>query len=281
MLDECIDFWLQEDLGPGDYSTLAAIDSTQKGTAKLLVKEKGILAGVKVAKRIIEKTDPSAEITFYFNDGDAIEVGDIAFTIFGNAQNLLSTERLILNCMQRMSGIATKTKRLVEKVKHTEVTLLDTRKTTPGFRLLEKEAVNIGGGANHRFGLFDRIMLKDNHIDFCGGIKLAMEKVVAYQLSSGLNLPVEVEVRNFQELKEAIEIKEINRIMLDNFTPKEILECLKWIPANVEVEASGGIDEDNLVAYAETGVHFISMGTLTHHVDSLDLSLKAVIHPRQ
>jgi nicotinate-nucleotide pyrophosphorylase (carboxylating) len=281
MLDECIDFWLQEDLGPGDYSTLAAIDSTQKGTAKLLVKEKGILAGVKVAKRIIEKTDPSAEITFYFNDGDAIEVGDIAFTIFGNAQNLLSTERLILNCMQRMSGIATKTKRLVEKVKHTEVTLLDTRKTTPGFRLLEKEAVHIGGGANHRFGLFDRIMLKDNHIDFCGGIKLAMDKVVAYQLSSGLNLPVEVEVRNFQELKEAIEIKEINRIMLDNFTPKEILECFEWIPANVEVEASGGIDEDNLVAYAETGVHFISMGTLTHHVDSLDLSLKAVIHPRQ
>jgi nicotinate-nucleotide pyrophosphorylase (carboxylating) len=279
MLDKCIDFWLQEDLGPGDYSSRAAISAAQKGTAKLLVKEDGILAGVSIAKRILEKTDPTAELTLFFQDGDAIKVGDIAFTIHGNAQNLLSTERLILNCMQRMSGIATKTRRLVDRVSHTKVRILDTRKTTPGFRLLEKEAVKIGGGENHRFGLFDRIMLKDNHIDFCGSIKKAMDKVLLFQSEQGLTLPIEVEVRNFQELKEAIAIPEIDRIMLDNFSPEQIVESLKWIPVQVEVEASGGIDENNLVAYAETGVHFISMGTLTHHVESLDLSLKAVIHP--
>lgn len=281
MLDELIINGLKEDIGIGDYSTLACIDKNTQGTAKLFVKEDGILAGMELAKRVYEMTDKDAVFKPYFKDGDTIENGDLAYEITGNAQNILSTERFILNCMQRMSGIASNTNRLVSLVAHTQVKILDTRKTTPGFRFMEKWAVKIGGGENHRFGLYDQVMLKDNHIDFCGGLTKAVKKLELFLKENNLSLPVEVEVRNIDELKEVILLDSVNRIMLDNFSPELIKSCLEMIPNGFEVEASGGINEENLVKYAETGVDFISIGALTHHVKSLDLSLKAFIHPNQ
>ncbi len=266
---------LAEDIGDGDHSSLACIPESSMGTAKLLVKESGILAGVEVAKSIAFCFDKSLVIDVFKKDGDSIKPGDIVFEISGSARSILTTERLILNCMQRMSGIATQTNSILKLIAGTKTTLLDTRKTTPGMRLLEKWAVKIGGGQNHRFGLFDMIMIKDNHVDFAGGIKQALEAVKKYQQSKNLNLKVELEVRNEKELLEALSIGGFDRIMLDNFSPELIKTVLPQIPDNIETEASGGITIETIRTYAETGVQFISVGALTHSVKSLDLSLKS------
>lgn len=278
MFKDYLEQWLKEDLGSGDHSSKAAIPHTTVGDAQLLVKSEGIIAGVEVARELVQMTDVAADFQCFIHDGDSVKVGDIVFKVRGNAVNLLSIERLMLNCMQRMSGIATKTARLQAEIAHTKARLLDTRKTTPGFRWLEKQAVIIGGGLNHRMGLYDMIMLKDNHIDFSGGITQAVNKAVNYIKVHGLDLKIEVEVRNLTELQEVIQLSSVDRIMLDNFTPEQITECIASIPDYFEVEASGGINETNIVMYAETGVDFISVGALTHNVQSLDLSFKAVLN---
>jgi nicotinate-nucleotide pyrophosphorylase (carboxylating) len=275
MLDEIILNALKEDIGEGDHSSLACLKDEDTGVARLLVKEAGILAGVHVAQRVFKLHDASLEIDVFIEDGAAIKVGDIAMEVRGKAQSILSTERLVLNIMQRMSGIATKTRHIVTQIKHTGAKVLDTRKTTPGIRVLEKMAVVIGGGMNHRFGLYDMIMLKDNHIDFSGGVKKAIQKTTSYVSSLSKSINIEVEIRSKDELLEAIETDAVQRILLDNFTPKELKELVPLIPGHIESEASGGITEETIVAYAETGVDFISMGALTHSVKSLDLSLKA------
>lgn len=275
MLDEFIRKSLQEDIGDGDHSTLACIPSEAIGKAQLLVKESGVLAGVEVAKRIYELVDPSLRLTFNKKDGDPIQVGDIVFEVIGSSRNILSTERLVLNCMQRMSGIATQTAEVLKVIEGCSTRILDTRKTTPGMRFLEKWAVKIGGGENHRFGLYDMIMLKDNHIDYAGGIKMAIEKTQAYLIQTGKKLKIEIEVRSMSELDEVLENGGVDRIMLDNFTPEMLKEALAKIPSTYETEASGGITLENIRPYAETGVQFISIGALTHSVKSLDLSLKA------
>ncbi len=275
MLDEFIRKSLQEDIGDGDHSTLACIPSEAIGKAQLLVKESGVLAGVEVAKRIYELVDPSLRLTFNKKDGDPIQVGDIVFEVIGSSRNILSTERLVLNCMQRMSGIATQTAQVLKVIEGCSTRILDTRKTTPGMRFLEKWAVKIGGGENHRFGLYDMIMLKDNHIDYAGGIKMAIEKTRAYLKQTGKKLKIEIEVRSMSELDEVLENGGVDRIMLDNFTPEMLKEALAKIPSTYETEASGGITLENIRPYAETGVQFISIGALTHSVKSLDLSLKA------
>ena len=275
MLDEFIRKSLQEDIGDGDHSTLACIPADAKGKANLLVKEKGIIAGIEVAKRIYEMVDPALEIVFYKKDGELVELGDIVFQVSGSSQSILTSERLVLNCMQRMSGIATQTALVLQVIKGCSTKILDTRKTTPGIRFLEKWAVKIGGGENHRFGLYDMIMLKDNHIDYAGGIKNAIEKTKKYLCDSKRSLKIEIEVRNMEELEEVLQIGGVDRIMLDNFTPERLKEALELIPESFETEASGGITIDNIRPYAETGVQFISIGALTHSVKGLDLSLKA------
>jgi nicotinate-nucleotide pyrophosphorylase (carboxylating) len=275
MLDEIIKNALLEDIGEGDHSTLACVPKDAKGTAKLLVKEDGILAGVEVAKRIYELYDPTLEIQFFKKDGDTIQKGEIAFTVYGLSQSILSTERLVLNIMQRMSGIATQTANILKVIDGCSTKLLDTRKTTPGIRYLEKMAVKIGGGENHRFALYDMIMLKDNHVDYAGGIKPAIQKTKEYLVANNKCLRIEIEVRNMDELKEVLEVGGVDRIMLDNFSTELLKEALKLIPAQYETEASGGITIDTIRSYAETGVQFISVGALTHSVKSLDLSLKA------
>lgn len=275
MLDEFIRKSLQEDIGDGDHSTLACIPADAQGKANLLVKENGIIAGIEVAKRIYEIVDPALEVVFYKNDGDAIEIGDIVFQVSGSSQSILTSERLILNCMQRMSGIATQTSQVLRVIEGCHTKILDTRKTTPGIRFLEKWAVKIGGGENHRFGLYDMVMLKDNHIDYAGGIKNAIEKTKKYLIDTNRSLKIEIEVRSLEELQEVIQIGGVDRIMLDNFTPERLKEALKLIPKSYETEASGGITIDNIRPYAETGVQFISIGALTHSVKGLDLSLKA------
>ena len=275
MLDEFIRKSLQEDIGDGDHSTLACIPADAKGKAKLLVKEKGIIAGIEVAKRIYELVDPSLDLVVYKKDGDTVEVGDIVFHVSGSSQAILTSERLVLNCMQRMSGIATQTNQVLQVIEGCNTKVLDTRKTTPGIRFLEKWAVKIGGGENHRFGLYDMIMLKDNHIDYAGGIKNAIEKTKKYLSDSKRTLKIEIEVRSLAELQEVIQIGGVDRIMLDNFTPEKLKEALELIPASYETEASGGITIENIRPYAETGVQFISIGALTHSVKGLDLSLKA------
>ncbi|MEN9302409.1 MAG: hypothetical protein RL264_838 [Bacteroidota bacterium] len=275
MIDQIILNALREDIGDGDHSTLACVPQNAKGKARLLVKDSGVLAGVEVALRIYEMYDPDLTITVFKNDGDTIVPGDIVLTVEGSSQSILTTERLVLNFMQRMSGIATHTARLVKLIEGTNTTLLDTRKTTPGVRLLEKMAVKIGGGDNHRFGLYDMIMLKDNHIDYAGGIRAAITKTQEYLKSIGKDLKIEVEVRNMEELKEVLETGGVHRIMLDNFSPEELKKALELIPSIYETEASGGINETTIRAYAETGVDYISIGALTHKINSLDLSLKA------
>lgn len=265
----------QEDLGNGDHSSLACISSSEKGKAKLLVKQEGVLAGIEVAQEICKLYDDSLVFTALLKDGAFIKQGDIAFYLEGKVHSILACERLILNCMQRMSGIATYTNYLVSKIKPHAAQLLDTRKTTPNFRLLEKEAVKIGGGVNHRFGLYDMIMLKDNHIDYAGGIKNAIAKTNQYLKSNQLNLKIEVEVRDIKELKEVLEVGDIDRIMLDNFTPSDMKKAVDLIAGRFQTEASGGITENTIEAYAATGVDYISVGALTHQVKSLDLSLKA------
>lgn len=275
MLDEFVRRALSEDLGDGDHTSLACINEDEKSAARLEVRERGILAGIGVAKRVFELYDSSLEIEILKNDGDSVIEGDIAFIVKGATRSILSTERLVLNLMQRMSGIATKTHQMLEMISHTDAILLDTRKTTPGIRFIEKEAVAIGGGGNHRFGLYDMIMIKDNHIDYAGGISKAIQKTHSYLDANNKKLKIEVEVRSLNELDEVLTEGKVHRIMLDNFSPKEIENALKRIPQEYETEASGGITEENIVAYAETGVDFISVGALTHSVKSLDLSLKA------
>lgn len=276
MLDEFIQNALQEDLGSGDHSSLACVPLDAQSAAYLLIKESGVLAGVDVAKRICEIYDATIIFDQKLKDGDRIQPGDIALTLQGSSRSILAVERLLLNCMQHMSGVATQTAHYVQLISGTNCTLLDTRKTTPGMRLLDKYAVKIGGGANHRFGLYDMIMLKDNHIDYAGGLKPALERTKAYLLSQNLDLKVEVEVRSKSELKELLELpQDYHRIMLDNFTPQALKEALKLIPDGIETEASGGITSATIRSYAETGVQFISVGALTHSVKALDMSLKA------
>jgi len=267
---------LREDIGPGDFTTLATIPSDAVGKAQLIVKDNGVLAGVSIAEKIIHAFDPDLKVTTLIQDGDIVKKGDIAFYVEGKSQNITTIERLVLNVMQRMSGIATETHRLTQMIAHTNCKLLDTRKTTPNFRYFEKEAVRIGGGYNHRYALYDMILVKDNHIDFAGGVKPALSKISEFLKERNLSIQVEVETRNLEEVDEVIETGVAFRIMLDNFTPQNLREAVLHIHGKVETEASGGINESTLVSYAETGVDFISMGALTHHVKSFDLSLKAV-----
>lgn len=275
MIDEIIDNALREDIGDGDHSSLACVPENAIGKATLLVKDDGILAGVELAEMIFKRYDSSLQIDVFLPDGSTVKKGDIAFQVQGSSRSILATERLVLNFMQRMSGIATQTNQIVRLLDGLNTQLLDTRKTTPGIRYMEKWAVRIGGGKNHRFALYDMIMLKDNHIDYAGGIKPAIERTNAYLKSTGKDLKIEVEVRNESELKEVLEIGQVNRIMLDNFTPERIRAVLPSIPKNYEVEASGGITLETIRSFAETGVDFISVGALTHSFKSLDLSLKA------
>lgn len=274
-VDEIIESALLEDIGDGDHSSLACVPEVAKGKATLFVKDDGILAGVDLAVRIFKKYDPSLKVDVRIIDGTPVKKGDIAFTVTGSSRSILATERLVLNFMQRMSGIATQTNKIVSLLEGTNTRLLDTRKTTPCIRYMEKWAVRIGGGENHRFALYDMIMLKDNHIDYAGGIKPAIERTQAYLKESGKNLKVEIEVRDFDELNQVLAIGGVDRIMLDNFTVEQLEEALKLIPSLYETEASGGITIDTIRDYAETGVDFISVGALTHSFKSLDLSLKA------
>jgi nicotinate-nucleotide pyrophosphorylase (carboxylating) len=267
---------LREDIGPGDFTTLATIPSDAVGKAQLIVKDNGVLAGVSIAEKIIHAFDPDLKVTTFIQDGDIVKKGEIAFYVEGKSQSITTIERLVLNVMQRMSGIATETHRLTQMIAHTNCKLLDTRKTTPNFRYFEKEAVRIGGGYNHRYALYDMILVKDNHIDFAGGVKPALSKISEFLKERNLSIQVEVETRNLEEVDEVIETGVAFRIMLDNFTPQNLRDAVLHIHGRVETEASGGINENTLVSYAETGVNYISMGALTHHVKSFDLSLKAV-----
>jgi nicotinate-nucleotide pyrophosphorylase (carboxylating) len=276
-LHQLITTALAEDIGAGDYSTLSSISETANGKAILKIKEQGIIAGINVAANIFEHMQPSAVFTPFKKDGDAMQYGEIAFEVTAKVHTILQCERLVLNIMQRMSGIATLTKIYTQKLLPYKTKLLDTRKTTPNFRLLEKEAVRIGGGYNHRFGLYDLIMLKDNHIDYCGGIQKAIEKAYDYVQKNNLNLKIEVETRSISDVETVMKTGKVNRIMLDNFTPQNIVEALKIIDGKYETEASGGINLQNIESYAATGVDYISSGAVIHQAKSVDLSLKAVV----
>ena len=269
---------LAEDIGSGDHSTLASINDKVIGSAKLIVKEAGIIAGIRIAKEVFLHLDKEAVFTAFHTDGEYLEVGTIAFAVKAKAQAILQAERLVLNTMQRMSGIATLTHMYVKKIENYSTTILDTRKTTPLFRAFEKEAVLLGGAKNHRMGLYDMIMLKDNHIDYCGGIEKAIAAANAYLKEHQMQLPIEVETRSLEDVKRVMKVGGVQRIMLDNFTPQEIEAALVIINKQFETEASGGINFDTIEAYAATGVDFISVGAVIHHATSLDLSLKAVLH---
>lgn len=275
-LEEQIRQWFQEDIGDGDHSSLSCIPADEIAKQQLIVKQPGILAGVEVAKEVFRIFDPELKVEQFLKDGDRVKPGDIAFIVTGKAQSLLQTERLMLNIMQRMSGIATRTAEYVELLKGTGTRVLDTRKTTPGLRMLEKMAVKIGGGTNHRFGLYDMVMLKDNHVDHAGGIAQAIDRTREYLREKGKNLKIEIEVRNLDELRQVLEHGGVDRIMLDNFTPELTREAVKIIDHRFETESSGGITKETLRQYAECGVDYISVGALTHSVMSLDLSFKAV-----
>jgi len=274
--EKLIDLAFAEDIGDGDHTTLCCIPEDAEGAQKLLVKEEGILAGVEVAKRIFRRFDLGLQVEQLLNDGDHVKPGDIAFIVRGSVRSLLQTERLMLNVMQRMSGIATVTARYMKELEGTGCKVLDTRKTTPGMRILEKEAVRIGGGMNHRIGLFDMILLKDNHVDFAGGIKAALDRSHAYLKEKGMNLKIEIEVRNFDELQQALDHGGADRIMLDNFSVADTRKAVEIINHRCEVESSGGITLATIRQYALCGVDFISVGALTHSVKSLDLSFKAL-----
>ncbi len=267
---------LAEDIGPGDYSTLSCIPSTLQGKAKLLVKDDGVIAGLELAKTILKQLDDKLQTNVYINDGGSVKYGDIVFEVAGSVASILQAERLLLNCMQRLSGVATTTQKAVALIADMHTKILDTRKTTPGMRLLEKWAVTMGGGHNHRFGLYDMVMLKDNHIDAAGGITKAITKAKEYLKQNNLDLQIEVETRNIAEVKEAMAAGGIHRIMLDNFELPQLKEAVTIINKQYETEASGGITLSNLVSYSETGVDYISMGALTHSVKALDLSLKII-----
>ena len=274
--DQLIKLWFAEDIGDGDHTTLSCIPETAMGKSQLIIKEKGIIAGIEIAEKVFHAFDPDLKMTVFLNDGNEVNVGDVAFVVEGKIQSLLQTERLMLNIMQRMSGIATRTREYVKLLEGTKTNVLDTRKTTPGLRLLEKEAVKIGGGLNHRIGLYDMILLKDNHVDFAGGIEKAILRTKDYLKEKGKDLKIEIEVRNFNELSQVLEIGGINRIMLDNFTVENTRKAVEIINGRYETESSGGITFDTLRSYAECGVDFISVGALTHSVKSLDMSFKAV-----
>ena len=273
--DRLIDLAFAEDIGDGDHTTLCCIPDDAMGKSHLLIKEEGILAGVEVAKRVFARFDPTMQGEVLINDGAHVKVGDIAMIVTGKVRSLLQTERLMLNIMQRMSGIATMTNKYVERLKGTHTHVLDTRKTTPGLRMLEKQAVKIGGGMNHRIGLFDMILLKDNHVDFAGGIANAINRCHEYLREKGLDLKIEIEVRNFDELQQAMDCGGINRIMLDNFSVPDTKKAVELIAGRFETESSGGITFDTIRDYAECGVDFISVGALTHSVKGLDMSFKA------
>lgn len=273
--DRLIDLSFAEDIGDGDHTTLCCIPDTAMGKSHLLIKEDGILAGVEVAKRVFARFDPTMQVEVLINDGAHVKKGDIAMVVTGKVRSLLQTERLMLNIMQRMSGIATMTAKYVERLKGTKTHVLDTRKTTPGMRMLEKQAVKIGGGMNHRIGLFDMILLKDNHIDFAGGIANAINRCHEYLKEKGLDLKIEIEVRNFDELRQAMVCGGINRIMLDNFSVEDTKKAVEIVAGKYETESSGGITFDTIRDYAECGVDFISVGALTHSVKGLDMSFKA------
>ncbi|MCE3295875.1 MAG: nicotinate-nucleotide pyrophosphorylase (carboxylating) [Crocinitomicaceae bacterium] len=275
MYEEIIRLAFSEDIGDGDHSSLACVPENAQAKARLIIKDEGILAGIELAEQIFHHYDPKLEVEIFIRDGAQVKPGDIALHVSGSSRSILATERLVLNFMQRMSGIATQTNRIVALVKDYPVKILDTRKTTPGLRLIEKWAVRIGGGHNHRIGLYDMIMLKDNHIDYAGGISKAISQTHEYLKSTGKNLAIEVEVRDETELDEVLAVGGVQRIMLDNFSPERIIAARERIPAAYEIEASGGITRDNIVAYAKTGVDFISIGALTHSFKSLDMSLKA------
>jgi len=274
-LEEFIASALKEDIGDGDHSTLACIDPEAQGRAVLKIKDNGILAGVDIAEKIFQFLEPTAVVTKFLRDGDKMTFGQEAFQVSAKISTILSCERLVLNCMQRMCGIATLTKKYTEKLKGYNTKLLDTRKTTPNFRLLEKEAVKIGGAFNHRFGLYDMIILKDNHIDFCGGIINAIDAAYEYVHRKNIGLKIEVEVRSLEDVEKVIRNGKADRIMLDNFSPEKLREAMKMINGKFETEASGGITFDNIEDYAATGVDFISSGAIIHQATSLDLSLKA------
>lgn len=273
--DRLIDLAFAEDIGDGDHTTLCCIPENAMGKSHLLIKEDGILAGVELAKRVFAKFDPTMQVEVLINEGTPVKKGDIAMVVTAKVRSLLQTERLMLNIMQRMSGIATMTNKYVERLKGTKTHVLDTRKTTPGLRMLEKQAVKIGGGMNHRIGLFDMILLKDNHIDFCGGITNAITRCHEYLKEKGLDLKIEIEVRNFDELAEAMNCGGINRIMLDNFSVADTKKAVDIVGGKFETESSGGITFDTIRDYAECGVDFISVGALTHSVKGLDMSFKA------
>ena len=273
--DKLFELAFAEDIGDGDHTTLCCIPPEAMGKSKLLVKESGILAGVDIARKIFHKFDPDLQMEVFIQDGARVKPGDIAFTVSGKVQSLLQTERIMLNVMQRMSGIATMTAKYMDKLRGTKTRVLDTRKTTPGMRILEKQAVKIGGGTNHRIGLFDMILLKDNHIDFAGGIDKALDRCHAYLKAKGKNLKIEIEVRSLDELRQVLAHGGVDRVMLDNFSIPMTREAVALIKGRVETESSGGITIDTIRDYAECGVDFVSVGALTHSVKGLDLSFKA------
>ena len=267
---------LKEDVGDGDHTSLSTIPADSTGKAKLLVKDEGILAGVELALEIFKIVDANLKVNVFLTDGAVIKPKDVAFEVEGNSQSILKAERLVLNCMQRMSGIATKTREIVDLLKDTQTKVLDTRKTTPGLRYIEKWAVRIGGGVNHRFGLYDMILIKDNHVDYAGGIRQAIERANQYLIDHSKKLAIEIEVRNLDELDQVLQTGHVNRILLDNFNFTDLREAVNVIQGRFITEASGGITIDNIRGYAECGVDYISVGALTHSVKSLDLSLKAI-----
>lgn len=276
LIDELLDLAFAEDIGDGDHTTLCCIPADEMGKQHLLVKEEGILAGVEIAKKVFYKFDPELKMTVFINDGAHVKPGDVAFVVEGRVRSLLQTERLMLNIMQRMSGIATMTAKYMDRLKGLKTKVLDTRKTTPGMRMLEKEAVKIGGGMNHRIGLFDMILLKDNHVDFAGGIANAINKANEYIKANHKDgMKIEIEVRNFDELDEALATGHVDRIMLDNFTPENTKKAVDIVAGRCELESSGGITFDTLRDYGECGVDYISVGALTHSVKGLDMSFKA------
>lgn len=275
LIDRLIDLAFAEDIGDGDHTTLSCIPPTAMGKSKLLIKEEGVLAGMEIAREIFHRFDPTLQVEVLIHDGTTVKPGDIALIVTGKVQSLLQTERLMLNVMQRMSGIATMTKQYVNQLAGTKTRVLDTRKTTPGMRMLEKMAVKIGGGVNHRIGLFDMILIKDNHVDFAGGITAAIDRARTYCKEKEKDLKIEIEVRNFDELLEVLNHGGVDRIMLDNFTPEDTQKAVAMINGQYEIESSGGITFDTLREYAECGVDFISVGALTHSVKGLDMSFKA------
>jgi len=275
-LDELLKLWFAEDIGDGDHTSFSCIPEEARGKSQLIIKEKGVLAGVDIAREVFHAFDPELQMTVFIQDGTPVNSGDIAFVVEGSVRSLLQTERLMLNIMQRMSGVATKTSEYVRLLEGTGTRVLDTRKTTPGLRLLEKMAVRTGGGVNHRIGLYDMILLKDNHVDFAGGIENAILRANAYLQSKGKDLKIEIEVRNFDELDQVLKTGKVDRIMLDNFSVEDTAKAVKLIKSRYETESSGGITIETLRDYAECGVDFISVGALTHSVKGLDMSFKAV-----